>query len=121
MSELSKNQLVTRRGFLQRSADTAKLLGLGAALAARNNALAAKAPAANPWAYDDTVYRKTDPKLIRYREARKFSFSRPAPRCLALSADEKLFIGAGKFVLEHTLEGSVLNEFPVREDVRCPT
>jgi hypothetical protein len=119
MSELSKNQLVTRRGFLQRSADAAKLLGVGAALGARGKALAAKGAAANPWAYDDTIFRKTDPKLVRYRQVREFKSARPAPRCVALSKDENLFIGAGKFVTEYSLEGAGLNELALAGEVRC--
>jgi hypothetical protein len=120
MNEISKNQLVTRRGFFQLGADAAKLLALGAALGTgKDRAFAANKPGVNPWAYDDTIYRKTDPKLIRYREVNRFNSTRPSPRCVALGNGDKLFIGAGKFVTEHRLDGSVLSETTVSSEVRC--
>jgi hypothetical protein len=120
MSEISKNELVTRRGFIQRGADAAKLLTLGAALGTgKGGALAANTAGANPWAYDDANYRKTDPKLIRYKEVKRFNSSRLSPRCIALGADNKLFIGAGNFVTEHTPDGSILAERTVSSEVRC--
>ena len=120
MSEISKNQLVTRRGFIQRGADAAKLLGLGAALGTgKSGALAANAAAANTWAYDDTIYRKTDPKLIRYKEVKRFNSTRPSPSCIALGNGDKLFIGAGKFMTQYTLDGAILAETTVSSEVRC--
>jgi hypothetical protein len=118
MSELTKNQLVTRRGFIQRAADSAKVLGLGAAVIG----LKGRSPAAtstNPWAYDDSLFRRTDPKLIHYHETRRFKAPRPSPHCLALSADERLYLGAGKFVTEHSLDGGQLSEIGLEVEPCC--
>ena len=119
MSELSRNQLVTRRDFFRRTAGTAATTGLGAALITRQNAASAQAAKPNPWAYDDSLFRRTDPKLIHYRETRRFPCLRPAPRCLALGEDERLFVGAGTFVTQCTLEGVQVAEMKLTDQVRC--
>ena len=79
MSELSMNQLVSRRNFLQRATDAAKLAGLGVALRSFESRVKAASSAPNPWAYDDTMFRHTDPKLIGYTEARRFRTARSSP------------------------------------------
>lgn len=120
MSDLTKNQLVNRRDFLARAADTAKAAGLGAALGVfgSRRALAGLANA-NPWAYDDSLARRTDPKLIAYTEISHFKCARTAPRCLALTADERLLVGAGKLVTAYRLDGTQVSEFALAEEVRC--
>jgi hypothetical protein len=120
MSELSKNQLLTRRIFFQRAANSAKAAGLGAALIglAKRDAGAAGAER-NPWAYDDSAFRKTDPKLLRYREVKRFSLARSGCRCLSLGRDERLWIGGGRFVLEYGLNGTQHSEVGVDGEIRC--
>jgi hypothetical protein len=112
--------LVNRRDFLQRATETAKLAGLGAALGMfdRSRAEAASATA-NPWAYDDSKVRKTDPKLLHYHEVSHFRCARPSPRCIALTQDEHLLIGAGKYLSEHSVDGTRVSEIALADEVRC--
>ena len=120
MSDLSRNRLVNRRNFLQRAGDTAKLAGLGAALGMFAERRGAAAPATvNPWAYDDSKVRQTDPKLIRYRQASQFRLARPSPRCIAISPDQRLLVGAGKYLTELELDGKRVSEIALTDEVRC--
>jgi hypothetical protein len=120
MNQLTRNQLVSRRGFIQRAADSAKLAGLGAALGMLGRARSTGAAAeGNPWAYDDSRFRKTDSKLIHYREINRFRAIHPKPRCLALSHDEHLFIGACKNLTEHTLQGAQVSDMSLESEPRC--
>ncbi|SPE61420.1 conserved hypothetical protein [Verrucomicrobia bacterium] len=120
MSELSRNRLVNRRDFLQRATETAKLTGLGAALGLFDGRVAATAtPTVNPWAYDDSKVRKTDPNLLHYHEVGHFRCARPSPRCIALTSDERLLIGAGKYLTEHSFDGTTVSEIALAEEVRC--
>jgi len=116
MTELSKNQLVTRRDFFRRTAGTAATASIGLGISA--GSAPAQGTKANPWAYDDSLYRHTDPKLIRYREVRRFACTRPEPRCLTFCGKD-LLIGAGKFVTRHTAEGAQLTEIKLNDEVRC--
>lgn len=116
MSELSRNQLVNRRDFFKRTAGTASAATLGMTLASRAYGTDAKT---NPWAYDDSSFRRTDPKLIQYAETRRFSSVRPTPRCLAFAKDEQLLIGAGKFVTRYSTDGTQLGEIKLTDEVRC--
>jgi hypothetical protein len=120
MSDLSRNRLVNRRDFLQRASDTAKLAGLGSVLGMFDPKRVPAAPAtSNPWAYDDSKVRKTDPKLVHYHEVGRFRCARSSPRCIALTHDEHLVIGAGKYLTEHNLDGTRVSEIALAEDVRC--
>jgi hypothetical protein len=120
MSELTKNQLLNRRGFFQRSARTAAIAGAGATMfSLGHQGSAASSGTPNPWAYDDSAFRKTDPKLIRYHEVSRFRCPRPSPRCLDLSKDERLFIGAGRYLTEHTLDGTQVSEIALDGEPRC--
>ena len=119
MSELTKNQLVNRRDFLRRAGDSARLAGIGAALVALHRPAPASAARPNLWAYDDSAFRHTDPKLIQYREVKRFGCSRPAPRCLAINHDGHLLIGAGKFLTEFTPEGVQVSETSLGGEARC--
>lgn len=119
MSELSRNQLLNRRNFFKRTAGTAATAGLGAAWLSRENAAAQSSAKTNPWAYDDSIFRRTDPKLIQYEETNRFQCPRPNPRCIALDKEGQLLIGAGKFVTRCTSEGGQLAEIKLTAEVRC--
>jgi hypothetical protein len=120
MSDLSKNRLVNRRDFLQRATDTAKLASLGAALGLFDPKRSTAAPRTpNLWAYDDSKVRKTDPKLIQYHEVGRFHCARPSPRCIALGPEEHLLIGAGKYLTEHSHDGTRVSEIALADEVRC--
>ena len=120
MSELSKNQLLSRRSFFERATNAAKVAGVGAALASLpRTSPGAPAPAdrPNPWAYDDTPYRRTDQKLIRYQESKRFQSVRRGPRCLAVTREGRLWIGAGKYLTQYSPE--VTHEIALTAEVRC--
>jgi hypothetical protein len=117
MSELSKNQLVTRRGFFRRASQTATLIGAGGALVALKSAAPANPGKANPWAYDLSAFQKTDPKLIAYSQLASFTVGRASPRCIAL-ADERLFVAAGKYITEFALDGTQLSEIALAAEPR---
>lgn len=113
MSEFFNNRFVSRRGFLGRTL-------AGAATAGALGALAAdKSKEANPFAYDVGRYLTTDPKLIRYEQKRIFATPHLSPRAIALGANGNLFVGAGKFVSELRLDGSLVTEFPIAGEARC--
>lgn len=117
MSDLSKNQLFSRRGFLQRAAGHAAVAGTGVALLKAQGAQSQKA---NPWAYDDSIYRITDPKLIRFHEVRRLQTVRPSPRCFILTPEGNLLAGAGKYVTEYAAATGVqISEFTVEGDIKC--
>src|SRR5215471_8333308 len=120
MNDLSRNRLVNRRGFIQRATETAKLAGVGVAFGVFDRRRAAAAQAiANHWAYDDSKVRRTDPKLLHYHEVRQFHCARPSPRCIALTHDERLLIGSGKYLTEHNLDGTQASELALEDEVRC--
>ncbi len=120
MSALSRNRLVNRRDFLQSGADAAKLAGLGAALGLFAGRQGAAAPAhVNPYAYDDSKARQTDPKLLQYRQGAQFRHERPSPRCIAITPDQRLLIGAGKYLTELELDGTRVSEIALADEVRC--
>jgi hypothetical protein len=120
MSEFTKNQLIDRRDFFRRSAGTAATIGIMAHLISRANAADSQRQAkANPWAYDDSRFRRTDPKLIQYQETGRFKVGRQSPRCLASNKAGQLLIGGTNFVSRCTLDGAQLSEIQFREDVRC--
>jgi hypothetical protein len=119
MSELSKNQLVNRRNFIERAADAAKLLGLTCALGKLSQGAKATDNKANPWGYDDSQFRKTDPKLIRYHEIFRIRIQRPSPRCMSLTKDGRLYVGAGKYLSEFTSDGTQAAEIALSDEPRC--
>ena len=120
MSALTKNQLSSRRGFIQKAVGAASFAGASPAFI--SGIVRADTPKqSNPWAYDDTPYRKTDPGLIHYQEIRRFQISRQAPRCICLHNHNggQFLIGAGRWVITTTLDGSVVAEFECSDTVRC--
>ncbi len=97
-------------------------------LAAGSAALAASAQAAgavgaekqlNPFAYDVERFRKTDPKLIQYKQVGRFACPHPEPRRIALGPEERLYVAArkGVDVLDHA--GARLDDISLPEPARC--
>jgi hypothetical protein len=117
MSDLSKNQLFSRRGFVRRAVKQAAAASAGMGILGLKSRAATDKP--NPWAYDDSAFRRTDPKLIRYQEQSRFQLSHAFTRCLCLTQDEHVLIGAGKYVTEYTDHGNRVSEFQTEDDVRC--
>lgn len=119
MSHLTRNQLFTRRNFFRRAAEAATTVGAGAVAMKHIRAVGAQSAKANPWAYDDTPYRHTDPKLIGYHETARFKTAHPSPRCISLAASGNLLIACGKTVTEHKTDGSRVSEFKTSAELRC--
>lgn len=117
MSELSKNLLVTRRGFFRRASQTAALAGAGGALIALKSSTEANSGKANPWAYDLSAFQKTDPKLIAFEQVNRFRIGRSSPRCIAL-AGERLFVAAGKYITQFALDGTQRSEIALASEPR---
>jgi hypothetical protein len=86
--------------------------------AALLNTRATAASKPNPWSYDDSIYRRTDPKLIRYQETSRFHIDR-SPRCLCLSTDARVLVSAGNYVMEYTAAGAQISEFALEGEVQC--
>jgi hypothetical protein len=121
MSDLTKNRLFTRRGFVRRAVEKATVAGVGVTILGfgKDKAGAGESKGVNPWAYDDSAYRKTDPKLIHYHEVRRFKTPHASPRSIDLTAEEQLIIGAGKTVSRHETDGALVSEFVLQDDVKC--
>jgi hypothetical protein len=110
----NRNQTITRRVFLRRSASGAGWLALGGVSLAR-----AAQKNANPFAYDLERVSRTDPKLVRYEQAGRFACPWPGPRRLAVGPEDHLYIAARKGVNVVDGEGRRLQEIALAAPARC--
>lgn len=99
-------RLSTRREFFGQSAAALALLNaIGAQRAA-----GAPTRARNPFAYDVSRLEKTDPLLLAYEEAARWTAPHSPARRLALAPDGRLFVCSGNYVSavgpagEHSVE-----------------
>lgn len=107
---------LSRRQFLR----TGGGLGLVGLAAKANPAARAAAPGRdNPWAYDVSRYETTDPRLIGYREARRFPAPRPDARRLAAGPEGRLWVGAGHYLVALDEAGGTSAEIALPGPVRC--
>lgn len=106
MSENLPQNWLTRRGFVEAGARG----GLFASLAASYAKTFAAAP---------RRFETTDPKLIRYREERRFQCLRPDTRRLAFGPDGKLWVAAGAYVCGFDAAGSQVTEHVLPGAVGC--
>ncbi|MEI6351008.1 MAG: hypothetical protein WCP06_07870 [Verrucomicrobiota bacterium] len=107
---------LSRREFVGKLALGA--LGIGAALASGKRLFAEEG---NPFAYDVSKLSQTDPKLIRYEEARRFpSLATPA-RHLEAGPDGWLYVAAGNSVTAMKPEGTRGLEIALSGPARCVT
>jgi hypothetical protein len=118
MSDLSRNWLFTRRGFMRRAIENATVAGAGLVAAGRTGS-AAESKGVNPWAYDDSAYRKTDPQLIHYHETHRFQTPYPSPRSIDITVGGELIIAAGKHISWHKSDGTLVSEFALGDEARC--
>ncbi len=116
-----RNTLLSRRGFLDRAIQSAKVAGATGALTALGARPAAGREDRNPWAYDVSRYLKTDPALVHYEEKSSFASPKAGARALALDAEGHLWIAAGANLLELSPDGAPLSGFAAAQDVRCLT
>lgn len=106
----SKNS-ITRRQFIGQSVGGAGALAVGSALGAGKDA--------NPFAYDVQRFSKTDPKLIRYEEAGRFTCSNPEPRRLALGSGDRIYVAGKNGVTVITREGVRQGNIVLGSPARC--
>ena len=87
-------------GFQRRRLLQAGIAGLGLAVAGTAAWFAAndKPVADGEILFDDTKYRYTDPRLVKYREAGHIPTGMLKPRGLALGADGTLYVAGDKLV-----------------------
>ena len=100
---------MNRRTFIARSAQAAGAILAGRALGADSN----------PFAYDVAKFARTDPKLIHYREVRRFRCPRPEPRRFTIGPDDRLYVAAGKSVSILTNEGQPVSEIALDTAARA--
>ena len=111
MNSPFRNNLVNRRGFLDRALRSAKVAGAATTLTALGMRTASGRGETNPWAYDVSRYLTTDPALVHYSERAAFESPRAGTRGLALGEAGTLWIAAGKRVVHLSNRGAVLSEF----------
>jgi hypothetical protein len=97
---------LTRRGFVEAGARS----GVFASLVASYATTLGAAP---------RRFETTDPKLLRYREARRFPCLRPDPRRLTLGPDGRLWIAAGGYVCGFDDVGTAVTEHALPGTARC--
>ena len=107
---------INRRQFLRRSTAAAGFL---AAAAAVSQPKAATAPEVNPFAYDVSRLRKTEPNLIHYEQAGRLPCPRAQPRRLTVGPDDHLYIAAGNYVSRIDREGVLRSEIALPGPARC--
>jgi hypothetical protein len=122
MSKLTRNQLVTRRGFIQGAVRSAQLLGATAAVVSlTKRSSAAEKSTPNRLLYDVDRLRRTDPKLIQYQEVGRFVSPQPNARRMAIGPYEHLLVAAGKRIVEIDKAGAALGEIQLTDEPRCVT
>ena len=120
MSALSRNQLVTRRGFIESTIRSAQRLALTAgAISLTRRSSAAEKPPPNRLRYDVDNLRHTDPKLIQYVEKSRFCCPVARPRRIAIRSDDHLFIVAGKHLVELDKDGTGVSDIQLADEARC--
>src|SRR5690606_23050140 len=74
----------------------------------------------NPFSYDVSEFRKVDPALITYREAKQFNPGFSEPAALAIAGDTICVAGDGRVKVMDTA-GALLAEFSVAQQPRAMT
>lgn len=114
-----------RRNFLKRGAWSIAaftVVGAGVTISkhgSRREPLAARGADANPFAYDLTQLKKTDPNLIRYEEVGRFPCPHPEPRRIAFGPRDQLYLAAGNYVTTMDRVGGVLSEIALSTSPRA--
>lgn len=108
-------QGINRRNFLERSVWGAGLVALGGS--SSFGAQAGSQP--NPFAFDLGKVSKTDPKLVRYEEIRRFASLTPEPRRITTGADGNLYVAGGQQVTVLSPDGQHLKDFTLGGPVGC--
>lgn len=117
-----KQRSISRRRFIQQSAQGAGVLAVGSAavMAATESARGASAgKEANPFAYDVERLRKTDPKLVHYEQAGRLTCPYPDPHRLAIGPGDHVYLAAGNYISVLDAQGARLNEIALAGEARC--
>jgi hypothetical protein len=117
-----RKHAITRRQFIKASAQDAGLLALGTVAFAASGTSARAANSgtqANPFAYDVSRLRKTDPKLIQYEQVGQFRSPYPEPHRIAAGPEDRFYIAAGNYVTIVDREGVRLSELALPGPARC--
>ena len=102
---------INRRLFIQQSVGGASVLAVGSAFGAGKDA--------NPFAYDVQRFSKTDPKLIRYEEAARFTCSNPEPRRIALGPENRIYVAGKNGVTVLDQAGARVQDIATSSPARC--
>ncbi len=107
-------QLATRREFFGQTAGAAAVLGVIASQrgqAAERNA--------NPFAYDISRLKKTDPALIAYEESARWKAPHADARRITIGADDTLYVCSGNYLTALSQSGERGLEIALPEPPRC--
>jgi hypothetical protein len=118
----NRKRIITRRQFIKQGAHDAGILAMGGATIAASARLGFAASAgkdANPFAYDVSRLRKTDPNLIRYEQVGQFRSPYPEPHRIAAGPDNRVYIAAGNCVSVMDRDGGRLSEIALPGPTRC--
>lgn len=108
---------VSRREFVGHI--TRGALVAGAAIVSGRTALAAQSGQSNPFAYDLSRLRHTDPKLVRYEETGRFRSPHGEPRRIAIGPGDQVFVAAGNYVTALGADGGRGLEIALNGPARC--
>jgi hypothetical protein len=73
----------------------------------------------NPFSLDVSGFREIDPALLHFEPVQRFAVPRPNPRRLAIDAEDRLHVAAGRYVVTLDRDGNRLGELACAAPVRC--
>jgi hypothetical protein len=111
-----KFSLYDRREFFGAAAKAAAVFGI---TVSSRSARANPDQNSNPFAYDASRFRLTNPALIGYKEVARWRPSRRNARRIAVGADNRIYLCADNFVSVLTGEGQTLLEIALPDAARC--
>jgi hypothetical protein len=117
-----RKQAISRRQFFKAGAQDAGLLALGGAAFAASSTPARAASSGNetnPFAYDVSRLRKTDPRLIHYEQVGQFRSPYPDPHRIAVGPEDRFYIAAGNYVTIVDRDGTRIREIALSGAARC--
>src|ERR1043165_9203702 len=116
------NRAISRRQYIERSAQGISYLTLGSAAMVASAQLAravTEASRSNPFAYDISRFAKTDPKLIRYEEVGRVASPHPEARRLAIGPKDRLYIANRNGIDALNREGVQQESIKLESPARC--
>jgi hypothetical protein len=113
------NCSINRRQFLEQSAQGVGVLAITVPVMTASAKAAVAGATGNPFAYDLGRFDKTDPKLVRYEEVRRFSSPNPEPRRIAIGPEDRLHIANRNGVDVFDSDGNRLDGIALSGPARC--